>query len=88
MFVWKKYFKILAGLKIISYLCIGNKKQLTTNDIMKKKFALCLVHTLVGDKYMIMDENDYCTAMCKCDIIFESDNFMEVSKENEKYTSR
>ena len=55
---------------------------------MKKKFALCLVHTLVGDKYMIMDENDYCTAMCKCDIIFESDNFMEVSKENEKYTSR
>ena len=43
---------------------------------MKKKFALCLVHTYVGDKYMIMDENDYCTAMCKCDIIFESDNFM------------
>ena len=79
------YLYFLAGLKIISYLCIVKLK---INDIMKKKFALCLVHTLVGDKYMIMDENDYCTAMCKCDIIFESDNFMEVSKENEKYTSR
>lgn len=55
---------------------------------MKKKFALCLVHTIVGDKYMIMDEIDYCTAMCKCDIIFESDNFTEVSKEKEKYTNR
>ena len=54
---------------------------------MKKKFALCLVHTIFGDIYMIMDENDYCTAMCKCDIIFESDNFMEVSKEKEKYTN-
>lgn len=45
---------------------------------MKKKYALCLVHTIAGDKYMIMDKTDYCTAMCKCDIIFESDNFMEV----------
>lgn len=54
---------------------------------MKKKFALCLVHTYVGDKYMIMDKNDYCTAMCKCDIIFESDNFTEVSKEKEKYNN-
>ena len=55
---------------------------------MKKKFALCLVHTFIGDKYMIMDEIDYCTALCKGDIIFESDNFMEVSKEKEKYTSQ
>ena len=79
-FIW--WFQII----VVSLYC--KKEQLTTNDIMKKKFALCLVHTYVGDKYMIMDENDYCTAMCKCDIIFESDNFWEVSKENEKYTNR
>lgn len=54
---------------------------------MKKKFALCLVHTFIGDKYMIMNETEYYTTLCKCDIIFESDDFREVSKEREKYTS-
>ena len=74
-------------MKNIRYLCIVRKTN-KYNTIMKKKFALCLVHTYIGDKYMIMNKNDYCTAMCKCDIIFESDNFWEVSKENEKYTNQ
>ena len=56
--------------------------------MMTKKHALCLVHTLVGDIYMIMDETDYCTAMCKCDIIFESDDFSEVYKEKAKYVKK
>lgn len=47
---------------------------------MTKKYAICNVHLVWGEiKPMFMSYEDWCCAMCQCDVVFESDDWREVS---------
>lgn len=52
---------------------------------MKKKFAICLVHGYFENFYSIFDQDEYGTCMAPCEVIYESDNFLEVCNEYVKY---
>jgi hypothetical protein len=52
---------------------------------MKKKFAICLVHGYFENFYSIFDQDEYGTCMVPCEVVYESDNFWEVSDEYTKY---
>ena len=55
------------------------------NHNMKKKFAICLVHGYFENFYSIFNQDGYGTCMVPCEVVFESDNFWEVSDEYTKY---
>lgn len=55
------------------------------NHNMKKKFAICLVSGYLGKFYSIFDKDEYGTCMTPCKIVYESDNFEELSNEYTKY---
>lgn len=44
---------------------------------MKKKYVVALLHTFVGDRIQIMDREEYGLALCKSEILFESDDYKE-----------
>lgn len=52
---------------------------------MKKKFAICLVRGTYGNVYAIFNKEDYGTCMVPCEVVYESDNFLEVCNEYTKY---
>lgn len=52
---------------------------------MKKKYAICLVNGYFENFYSIFDQNEYGTCMAPCEVIYESDNFLEVIDNYKNY---
>ena len=56
---------------------------------MTKKYAICEVHAVTGNHITILNQEEYCTAMCDIDIIEESDDYYHIRNlYDEKYDNR
>lgn len=55
------------------------------NNIMKKKFGICLVTGYFEKFYSIFSQGEYDTCMAPCEVVYESDNFFEIIDEFAKY---
>lgn len=56
---------------------------------MTKKYAICNVHAVTGNHITILNQEEYCTAMCDIDIIEESDDYYHIRNlYDEKYDNR
>lgn len=54
---------------------------------MKKKFAVVKVHGYNGTFISVMNKDEYCTCLCDCDVLFESDNTGETSDFYKNFTN-
>ena len=56
---------------------------------MTKKYAICEVHGVTGKHITILNQEEYCTALCDIDIIEESDDYYYIRNlYDEKYDNR